>query len=437
MTAIGTYSEFFRALRDRESSNDYTVKNQYGYLGAYQFGEAALIDLGYVKRDNNAYDNKFNGGFTGKNNIDSVADFLNNPVVQNAAAAEWFELLWKRIDYYGLESYAGQSLNGVALTKTGMIAASHLLGTGGLRTFIKSGGTDAGSDANNTSIVEYLELFADYGAPTKFKDNLDFANDLAGGAGFDTLFGGAEADTLFGARGRDSLDGGLGSDFLKGGGGHDTLIGALGNDTLYGGTGRDFLTEASGNGLLVGHGGNDTLAAGGGNDTLDGGPGKDHLVGGAGDDQLFGGSGRDRMWGGTNADTLKGGAQGDKLLGGNGNDILKGEAGNDTLNGGGDGDRIAGGIGNDVLTGLWGNDTLNGGAGNDTLNGGAGQDRLIGGDGTDMAVYAGDRGRYMINELRNGNVEVVDLDATFGRDVLSGIENVKFGDRAFDIDALL
>ena len=62
----GTYQQFFAALRQRESSNDYTAVNSVGFIGAYQFGEAALFDLGYVRRDKNFYDNNYSGGWTGK-----------------------------------------------------------------------------------------------------------------------------------------------------------------------------------------------------------------------------------------------------------------------------------------------------------------------------------------------------------------------------------
>lgn len=293
MAYAGSYNQFFAALRQRESGNDYKAVNGYGYIGAYQFGEAALIDLGYVVNDGSAFNNDFSGGFTGKNGVDSRSEFLNTPSAQDKAAEEWFELLWDRIVYYDLDTYAGQTLNGVELTKSGMIAASHLLGTGGLRDFIQSGGTDAGSDAYNTQITEYLELFENYRTPSSFKDDRSADNDLDGGKGSDRLFGRGGDDSLAGAAGKDKLSGGAGRDKLLGGGGDDQLFGGDGKDRLFGGGGDDNIKGGGGRDKLVGGGGRDGLFGKGGDDRLTGGDRSDKLVGGGGNDLLFGGKGTD------------------------------------------------------------------------------------------------------------------------------------------------
>ncbi len=293
MSKAGSYNQFFAALRQRESGNDYSAVNGYGFIGAYQFGEAALIDLGYVVNDGSAFNNDFGGGFTGKNGIDSRSEFLNKPDAQDTAAEEWFELLWNRIAYYDLDIYAGQTLNGVALTKSGMIAASHLLGTGGLRDFIRSGGTDAGSDAYNTKITEYLDLFADYRTPSKFTDDRSHANELTGGDGRDKLFGQGGDDTLIGGNAKDKLNGGNGDDRLLGGGGNDVLFGQAGFDRLLGGNGRDTVAGGRHADTLKGGKGADNLKGGNGDDALFGGGQADRLIGGAGDDRLFGNAGVD------------------------------------------------------------------------------------------------------------------------------------------------
>ena len=196
MASRGSYSDFFAALRARESGGDYSVVNRFGYAGAYQFGEAALIDLGYAPRDSNVYDNIYSKGFSGKNGIGSLADFLRSPAEQDKAAGAWFTLLWSRVRYFDLEFYAGQTLNGIALTKTGMIAATHLLGTQKLIDFVKSGGVVTSSDANGTTLVDYLRQFAGYDTPDSFVDNLDKANRFVAGGGNDVFNGGAGVDTV-------------------------------------------------------------------------------------------------------------------------------------------------------------------------------------------------------------------------------------------------
>lgn len=235
----GTYDDFLAALRLRESSGDYSVVNSLGFLGAYQFGEAALVDLGVVARDANPYDNTFNGGFTGSYGLSSVSDFLGNAAAQDAIALAWFDILWARIRYFDIEFYADQTLNTVTLSKTGMLAGSHLLGTGRLIDFIKAGGNAAFTDAYGTGLQEYLTLFADYAAPARYLDNLNHANSMDGGGGRDRLTGRGGDDELRGKGSRDVLAGGSGDDLLFGGRGADRLTGGRGDDRLTGGIHAD------------------------------------------------------------------------------------------------------------------------------------------------------------------------------------------------------
>jgi hypothetical protein len=51
---MASYRDFLDALGERESGGDYGVVNSYGYLGKYQFGELALIDVGYYTADGTA-----------------------------------------------------------------------------------------------------------------------------------------------------------------------------------------------------------------------------------------------------------------------------------------------------------------------------------------------------------------------------------------------
>jgi serralysin len=219
-----TYADFFAAIRARESSGDYGVVSRFGYLGAYQFGEAALVDLGLAVRDANPFNNDFSKGFTGKFGVETRAEFLASKTAQDSAAAEWWNLLWNRIRFNDIEIYDQQTLNGVKLTKTGMVAASHLLGTGALIDFIESGGTDVGNDALGTTITDYIKLFAGYATPASFVNNLGKDNVITGGGRNDQLNGFAGNDTLSGGAGNDKLWGGAGGDSLSSGSGADRFV---------------------------------------------------------------------------------------------------------------------------------------------------------------------------------------------------------------------
>ena len=60
---------YFEAIGQRESSRNYAIKNDWGYLGKYQMGESALVDAGYYKKNVKSlseYNNDWTGQFTGK-----------------------------------------------------------------------------------------------------------------------------------------------------------------------------------------------------------------------------------------------------------------------------------------------------------------------------------------------------------------------------------
>jgi Ca2+-binding RTX toxin-like protein len=82
-------------------------------------------------------------------------------------------------------------------------------------------------------------------------DWLTGIENLAAGAGDDTLFGSVVAESLVGNGGNDSLAGQGGNDVLLGGTGNDTLVGDAGNDLLRGGLGRDFLIGGAGKDRFV------------------------------------------------------------------------------------------------------------------------------------------------------------------------------------------
>ena len=127
------------ALGQRESSNDYQAVNQLNYLGKYQFGGAALADIGLVKKGtkNRQLDNNNNWTIPG-----GKEGFLNDTSLQENTMDKMLNLNAK---YLGSEK--GDSQGEIA----GMLSASHLLGAGGAK---KRGG----SDANGTTWREYFNL---------------------------------------------------------------------------------------------------------------------------------------------------------------------------------------------------------------------------------------------------------------------------------------
>jgi len=137
-----------------ESGFKYDIKNQYWYIGKYQFGAAALVDQGYIKLD--AY--KLSGNksvsiansWTGKDGIKSYEDWFTNGPVQEKAM---HELL--RRNYSTLKRIGAVSDSDDICAVAGMLAASHLIGAGGAKTWRN---TSAGGDANGTTGTTYYNM---------------------------------------------------------------------------------------------------------------------------------------------------------------------------------------------------------------------------------------------------------------------------------------
>jgi Ca2+-binding RTX toxin-like protein len=156
-------------------------------------------------------------------------------------------------------------------------------------------------------------------------DPEDYAAELRGTAGDDTLTAQAPNQAWFLDAGNDRLEGSDADDFADAGAGDDRLQMREGDDIVLAGDGNDTVDAGIGFDLVRGGNGDDLLVGNGGNDTLDGETGADTLLGGSGADLLRGGAGNDVLSGmglrsATGADGLLDGI--DTLLGGEGDDLL-------------------------------------------------------------------------------------------------------------------
>ncbi|MFT5752230.1 MAG: hypothetical protein ACI828_001494 [Flavobacteriales bacterium] len=130
---------FKEALAFKESQGNYFVVNRLGYMGKYQFGRTTLELLG----------------------IRNKQTFLKDPLMQekafilNASRNKW--VLRKDIT-----RFRGRWIGGVKVTESGILAAAHLAGPGGVKKFLRSGGTVGFNDAFGTSIRSYMKRFSGY-----------------------------------------------------------------------------------------------------------------------------------------------------------------------------------------------------------------------------------------------------------------------------------
>ena len=148
------YSDFLDDLGMRESSGRYHVENRFGYLGRYQMGDLALQDAGFRNAE---------GEWTSLANsfgIFSEADFLQSPEGQDAAVRACHIKICEYIRTYGLDEYVGTSYCGVKVTRSGLLAACHLVGVKSMKEALQN--SEMAYDGNRVSASEYLELFSGY-----------------------------------------------------------------------------------------------------------------------------------------------------------------------------------------------------------------------------------------------------------------------------------
>lgn len=131
---------FLAKLANLESGGKYTVVNQYGYMGKYQFSLSTLNSIGL--------------------NV-SQSIFLENPELQEVA----MKMLMKKnktllAKYIG--KYQHKTIGGIFITESGLIAGAHLGGAGSVIDFVESGGIKDFKDGNSTPISKYLSQLGNY-----------------------------------------------------------------------------------------------------------------------------------------------------------------------------------------------------------------------------------------------------------------------------------
>ena len=136
---VKNHSTFLDAIGFRESSNNYKAVNQFGYLGKYQFGRKTLNAIGFEDVSN--------------------YEFLSNPEIQEEAMLVLLQKN-KHTLRREIKKYVGETVNGIYITESGILAAAHLGGAGNVRKFFRKGYEF--KDGNGTKMTSYMIRFADY-----------------------------------------------------------------------------------------------------------------------------------------------------------------------------------------------------------------------------------------------------------------------------------
>ena len=135
-------AEYMNRLSHRESSGDWKIVGGYNnsYVGLYQFGNSALRDIDSdirvrdFKRDPNCFP----------------------PEKQNEACVA---LMRKNAHYLRNYMYVvGDTINGIEVSKAGLLAAAHLVGHTNVKRWIRSNGDNDSVDGFGTSLEEYVKM---------------------------------------------------------------------------------------------------------------------------------------------------------------------------------------------------------------------------------------------------------------------------------------
>lgn len=129
---------FLTDIGHRESGNRYDITNTWGYMGRYQFGKSTLKGLGFEV---------------------SKSEFLSNPQLQDSAMMALLNHNKEKLQNY-IDLFDGETVNGMYISESGILAAAHLGGQGSVKRYFKKG--KVFSDAYGTKITSYMKQFSGY-----------------------------------------------------------------------------------------------------------------------------------------------------------------------------------------------------------------------------------------------------------------------------------
>lgn len=131
-------NRFLTDIGFRESGNRYDITNKWGYMGKYQFGKQTLKGLGFKV---------------------TKKEFLNNPQLQEEAMMALLLHNKEKLQKY-IDVFDGQTVNGMYISESGILAAAHLGGQGSVKRYFRNG--KVFKDGFGTKITSYMDKFSGY-----------------------------------------------------------------------------------------------------------------------------------------------------------------------------------------------------------------------------------------------------------------------------------
>lgn len=132
--------KFLKHIAWRESQNNQHIVNKFGMMGKYQFSPITIRGLGFR--------------ITPK-------QFLKNEELQDSVMVAYLRLNDRELKSI-IKKYEGKTVKGIKVTRSGILAAAHLGGSYSVVQFFSSNDMEGRTDANGTSIREYMKTFSRY-----------------------------------------------------------------------------------------------------------------------------------------------------------------------------------------------------------------------------------------------------------------------------------
>ena len=132
--------KFLNHMAERESDNTPHVVNRFGMMGKYQFAPSTIKVLGFRV---------------------SNKQFLSNPELQDSVMVAYLRSNNKELNTL-ITKYENKKFKGVRVTRSGVLAAAHLAGSANVKLFFQNADWNGRTDANGTSIREYMQTFSIY-----------------------------------------------------------------------------------------------------------------------------------------------------------------------------------------------------------------------------------------------------------------------------------
>lgn len=155
---------FINHLGFKESQNNWKIINTYNCIGEWQFAPSTLKHMGYghITAEKFRADSSI---FPRELQLDILKTYMKI----------------NELSLYRYEKYIGTEINGIPITKAGLLAGMHLGGLGGIKYFLESDGRIDKGDAYGTKISDYIKEFAIYdlsGSYIEYYDPSNFTTSL-------------------------------------------------------------------------------------------------------------------------------------------------------------------------------------------------------------------------------------------------------------------